>query len=515
MAGPILIVGFSPNDKVPGAYGEVVYGVSGQSAASVPLLCLLVGLKITAGNLTPDTEIRQFFSKTDADTMWGKAAEGAWMAYDAIDAAPAAPLYGCAPTAAGGAVQGTATITIAGSWSTSGQIIYRVAGKPVPVTINANDTPTTAAQSIVSAIQGALQGRLPVTAANVAGVVTATAVTGGIRSNQILIFQDTSGAPAGLTSTLAGGTAVTGGGVPLSTGSGQETYTNLLSTLLTSQFDRIALAANDTVSAGAWKTQIDSQAAAPINILQHVVMASNSTYSTAQTLAGSSNLNDPRFQVLWCLNAETGPWRIAAAFAAMRTVAETADPDAAYNNTVIPTMAPMSQKADWPSHAQLVTALNNGVTPITSNGSQSYVVRSVTTKSTTGGNPDYSTSDTGQASVPDFVFKDLRLYWTSVFAPANPRVQDDPLPQQRNPPSGVAYPLLWTAQVNKKLNDYSLGNLAGGTGTGAVVPPITLQPLAGDVTSSYDPIGKRIMSAITVRPAPNNAQAGISVRQAS
>lgn len=576
----VIIAGFGSNDRVPGAYGEVLYGTSGQTAASLPLLCLLVGLALSAGTIAVDTQVQQVFSKQDMDTYAGAGGELAWMGYDAIDAAPSTPIYIASPKAAGGAVAATGGLMVAGTWTIAGQLVLRVGGKAIPLPVASTDTPTTFATNAVLVINGALQGRCPVTATSTAGLVTLTWKTPGARGNQAELALDTTSMPSGMTASVTGfawvtataypvnsyvvptvangfyykATAITGtgtsgasqptwpttigttvvdnsgpnqitwtcwgaietGGIPqLGGGSGTETYTNLLSTLLTSQFDRIGLAANDSTSLAAWKTQIDSQAAAPVNILQHVICASNGSYSSAQSIASSATLNDQRFQVLWCLNAETHPSRIAGAFAATRAQSEQADPDAAYNNFTLPTVAPMTQKADWPSHAQLVTALNNGVTPLSSNGGQTFVIRSITTHSTTGGNADYSTLDTGQASVPDFVLKDLRLYWVSVFAVQNPRVQDDPAPGQRNPPSGVAYPALWTSNVNKKLSDYSIGNLTGATGTGSQVPPIILAPQPGDVTSNFDNVAKRIMTAATVRPAPNDCQVGISVRQAA
>lgn len=572
-----VIASFSPQDKVPGAYGEVQYGTSGQSAATLPLFLLLVGIA-SGGNLAVDNEIRQVYSKADVDVAALAGGELAWMGYDAIDTASSVPTFLAAPKEAGGAVAGNATLLAAGTPGGTGYVTLRAGGKSLTLPVQSTDTATTFAATAALLVKGALNGRFPITATSVAGALTLTWKSKGTRGNQAVIFLDTTNAPSGFTCTLTGnvwstatafalnayahptaantngfyykataiagtgttdpaveptwpttvgttvvdnsgvnqitwtcwGQIVTGGGVTLGGGSGLETYTNLLSTLATSQYDRVALACNDSVSLGVWKTQIDSQVLAPQNILQMIGCTLNGTLTAANT-AASTTLNDQVFQVGWCLNSETHPSRIAASLMALRAQGEAVDPCAAYNYTTLPTVAPMSQKPDWPSHAQLVSALNNGVTPITSTGDgTAKIVRSITSHCLLSGNADYSTLDTSQASVPQFVLKDLKLYWTTVVAPANPRVQDDPTLQQRNPPTGVMFPRLWGSLVYAKLQLYALGVLSG---TSVTVPPILINVVPP--VANFDNAGKRIMISATVTPAYNNAQCGISIRQAA
>src|SRR5580704_18148151 len=100
MAGDLIFGSFSPSDKVPGAYGAVQAGVSGQSAASLPVLCLLVGLKLSAGTMSPDTQVVQVFEPTDCDTYAGAGGELASMGYDALSTAPNTPVFLASPTPA-------------------------------------------------------------------------------------------------------------------------------------------------------------------------------------------------------------------------------------------------------------------------------------------------------------------------------------------------------------------------------------------------------------------------------
>jgi hypothetical protein len=442
---------------------------------------------------------------------------------------------------------------------------------------------STVATNIAAAIAGYNGGRLPCTATAVAGVVTVTCRTAGVRGMQHIVFVDNTQIPSGLTATwyttaavstaytsgqtvvpvaatgyyykctTAGtsgataptwpttiGSTVTDGtavwtcwgvtvtstsnviGIGLGNATGLETYTNLLGTIVNTQYNRIALAANDSTSLGLWVTQITQQAAAPFDLLQHVVTASNGTLTAATTIA-QTNLNNARFQHLWALNCETHPSRIAAAMAAQRALSEQQDPDAAYNNFPLLTVAPQSQSPDWPTLSTKISALNNSVTVMSTNRGDNFmnVVRSITTLSLTGGSPNYATFDTGQASVPDFVLTDWRLYYNSFLAPNNPRVQDNPniSAGEKEPPAGVLYPQRVQNIFFSRLVDYSRGILgpssATPNSTGGSVAPIVDAPQVGDVQAVYDNVAKRIMVTANVRVKANDAQLGISVRQAA
>jgi phage tail sheath gpL-like len=567
----IIIAGFSPNNRVPGAFGEVLYGTSGQNAASQPLALLLVGQAGSSGTLTPDTEARQVFSKTDVDAACAKGTELACMAYDVLDEPESSgiPLFIISPTTPSGTA-GTATCLISGTWTTGGQMILRIDGFPVTVDIQATDTPTTVATALAALINGANQGRLPITGAQTSGAVALSSVTANARANQHIVFLDTRSAPSGFAATITGnvwltltayvttqyvvpvtangfyykcttagttgagqptwpttvGTTVSDGsavwtcwgkivatgattGVQLGGGAGLESYTNLLSAIKNRQFDTISLAANDATSLAAWKTQLVNQAAPPPNLLQQAIFATNGTLTAAQSLS-QTTVNNELFQQLWQLNGETHPSRVAAAFGALRTAAEQSDPDAAYNFKALNTVVAQSQSVDWPDPTStLISALNTGVSAITNNGDGvARIARSITTKCLTGGAPDYSTLDTGQSRTPQFILKDLKFQWAP-FAVQNPRVQQEPLPNEKRPPSGVAYPSLWGSIVKAKMIDYSNGILSGATAT---VAPIVINVV--DPITTFDPVAKRIMLAQEVTVAPNNAQVGVSVRAA-
>lgn len=527
MPSLIIIPGLTNATKRPGFFGQVVNPAGRSSASSAQLILLLIGNKISAGSMTPDTQPVQIFSADDADTLAGAGSELACMAYGiggtgsaggVVGGALAVPnvaIYIAAMAEAGGGTASTATITIAGSWTAGGSLIYRISGIPVVTNTAVGDSVTNVAENIVLAVNG--NARLPVTATNLAGVVTLLTKNVGVRTKWHSIYQDTRQMAAGMTSTLTGGTAMTGGGKHFTGGAGSDSPANLQAIILAQQFDRIVQACGDntldTTHAASWKIQLNAQAAPTSGILQQMILASNDTLANAAAIA-KTTLNDTRFQMLWGLNVETHPYVIASTFGATRTAAETLDPDAYYDAAVAPNtmpgVAPQTQGADRANAITQETALAEGVTPLlTFPDGTVRICRSIQTHCLNGANPDFRVLDTSGTTVPDYVLKAIELIWTTDFLPNNPRVQDNPAAETKTPTAGIAYPDLWSATVFSLLQD-----LAQGIGLPTGLPILDQnETLAHPPTSQY--VGgptPHIMSAADIVPAANQHQIGQSVR---
>jgi hypothetical protein len=272
----------------------------------------------------------------------------------------------------------------------------------------------------------------------------------------------------------------------------------------TLQYDRIAPAQNDAVNAEAWATFANAQAQPLVGITEHLIFAENGTFSSAVTLA-QTDLNAERAQLLWQNDGETYPAFVNATFGAIRTSTEQGDPDASYDNLILPGVAPQSQRTDWPNINTQIAALNSGVTPISTTATgKAEIIRSITTHSQDiFGNPQYTTLDTSEAVVPDYCRLVLKLLYLTVVKPANPRTGPDPAPTQRPLPAGFMTPLLWTQQATGAMK--ALENAS---------PPILLpgSTAANPIVSEWDEAGQRVMSINPVVPCPNNHQVGVSVR---
>jgi len=106
----------------------------------------------------------------------------------------------------GGATQATSTLTFAGTPTATGTFTLYVGSKKFAYTVNVttSDTPTSVATSMAALINA--DSKVQVTAGSAAGVVTLTAVNGGLEGNFIGVRAD--GEVAGMTQTL---TAMAGG----------------------------------------------------------------------------------------------------------------------------------------------------------------------------------------------------------------------------------------------------------------------------------------------------------------
>lgn len=504
-ASPATIVAFASTDKVPGFVGEVVYGTGAVSASALPTNLLLVGYKLDAGIAVADQDVVDIRSSDDADLWFGAGSELARMCYKAL-LTPGVTLKAQAVSTPASPTAATATITIAGTWSVGGSWSYRIDGEIVTGGISTTDTPTAVAAGIVEAITN--RPRLSVTAApGAAGVVTLTRKNPGDRGNLGTLFQDKSKLPTGLTSTLAGGTAMPGGGVHFTGGAGVEAPALSIANLHAGQYDYVALATNTTgtiTPAGFWQEAIQSKTSPLEGRPSFVLIGFTGTLAAATTLT-TTGINDAMWQLLWMANGEVMPGELAASFGAERQTKEHVDPAAGYDGTIVRGIAPHSFRGDSPSRSTQLSALNAGITPLVSTpDGKVAVVRSITTRCRTNGLPDYRTLDTSEAVVPQFIRKDVGLLWETSFRQANPRVSDDAVGGAKRP-AGVATPSLWNAYVTNLLKGHEAG--FGGA------PPIIIDVDQNLPTSGYDPVARRIMTLLPVVVAPTQHQIGVSIRQ--
>lgn len=206
----ILIPGFTPDDKVPGVVAINKWGAGRQSIGAIPLVLTLYGNMTSDGTASPNERV--FCSSVEeADSLVGARSELGRMAHAALDV-PGVTLYLCPVEEATGAAAAVATISIGGSWSTSGEITLQLDEEVIRVAVAASHSPTTFGDALEAAIDNAQGGRLFCTASNSAGVVTLTVASKGVRGNQHIVFLDSSKKPAGMTISINRVSAITRGG---------------------------------------------------------------------------------------------------------------------------------------------------------------------------------------------------------------------------------------------------------------------------------------------------------------
>ena len=498
----INIVGFSSAFKVPGFWAETVFRAGGISLASIPIRLLVSGTQLSTGTATADQDIVEIISLDDSDAYHGAGSEINLMCQAALRV-PGVRLYAAANAEAGGAVAAAATITIGGSWTTSGEWAYRLNGVRYTGATASTDTIQIVATAIAAAFNS--DAHSPATAAVGAGpgyVVTLTMKSKGARGNDYVLWQEKGRLASGMTSVMAGGSDVSGTtnqAIKFASGSGTDTVTTLLTKLLPGLYDRNAVAQNDATAMVAWRNQARVKAGVLEGRLEHIVAATNAASGTATSLAGTS-INDERVQLWWQLNSERHPSQHAAVMGATRVAAEQDDPSAYYDGQPLVGAAPQAFASDVPTTATQSSMLDNGVTPLTTVNGEVQVVRSIVTHCLNGASPDYRCLDTYQAVIPDYVRNAIGLYWTTVYKVGNPKVNSDPDPSQRDRPAGVATPKRWNQAVYGLLKGFETNLWITDVDDNLPV-------------SEFNTAARRIMSIIPVIPSFANHQTGISVRQ--
>lgn len=492
---PIVIVGLTADDKVPGAYGETLFGQGKLSIGAQPNKILVVGNMLGAG-ATPDVDVLNAIDEADIATKWDARSELAAMARAALEN-PGVLLYGAAVTVAGSSA--TLILTLVGTATAAGEIGLRFGGRTFRTAIADGDTITVIGDNIEADVNA--DPDLYCTAANAVGVVTFTVASTGIRGNEHLAALTIADLPAGITASFTSGTAASLGRAFFDSGAGTDDVTAMLLVLFPGVWDYQAWAEADAVNADLVVEQANTKAGPLEGRLEFVGFASNGDLASAITLA--QGLNEQRAAWMWLENSEWHPSRLAANVMGVRSTVEPIQPNTNWDGRILVGPQPQADDAEIPAHATLKSALNNSVTPLTTTPSADVaIVRGITTHSLNGADPDYRTLDWAEATVPDRVRKELIADWTTEFVIANPWVGPNPPADAPIPPVGVATPDIWNSRVQGNLQVWATSDFNWLTEVETHLPE-----------SEFDSDAQRIMTAVPVKVLAQQHQIGISVRQ--
>lgn len=497
MATQIIIVnGFSPGNKVPGAKGMNIWAAGRSSSSLYRKIVLIVGLMGSTGATATANTIYDIYQDSDAD-KFGSRGELARM-IKKCNLNDGVRIKAVAVTPGGSAVAATATIIVSGTWAAAWTAYFRVGGEAFSALIGASMTITQAHAAIAAAITNT--PNIPVTATSSVTSVVLTIDTPGVRGNQYVLAQNQTEMPSTAGCALAGGSALTGGAVPFASGSVLETYTSLLATIATAQYDRIALACNDATSLGVWKTHLNSQAAAGIGNLEEAIYATSGLLAAAQSLT-QSTLNEPLFQALWHLNSETHPSEIAASHMGRRAVTEESNPSPRYMNTRVLGVAPQAYRDDWAIESVRDAALNSGVTPLWTQEDGTVVVnRGITTYCKLGSGQDDRCLDLNHVVMGQYARQRYSAIWNEDVGPNYIYVSDNPGPDDPDVPTGTITPDLW--------NNFVRAEQLVWEGNGWIVNAAANKPV-----TVYDASGRRLMMNAPQVARPLNYQLGFNVIQ--
>lgn len=400
----VVLTGLASNDPLPGDYIEINFAQGPASGANVQRPVLLMGNKLAAGSATVDTVLygpdtpTPCTNEADVIALFGRGSELHRMYKRFVAVNKVTAVYMIAVTASAGTAA-TGTIVVTGTATSNGAIRVFVGDEFVDAPVASGDLQNAIATNVAAYINKMVDW--PVTAAANTNTVTLTARTAGPRGNAIRYMAQT---------ILLSGTTITAtADGALSGGATEDSNTTALTTIAAKFFYYIATAALDTTQIGALCAQVDSQAAPTTGLRQRVIAGSVDTNTNAQTIAIARNL--ARAEMIWSYKSPWTPAELAANAAAVYSLMELGDnPETNFaffgedprTQALWKVPAPRDVTAH-PTRAQLVSCLNNGVTPIAVRATgRTYLVKRVTTRSLLGAQNDYRIRDSHKVTVCDY-----------------------------------------------------------------------------------------------------------------
>lgn len=417
------------SNKRPGTYTRVSFGVGQRTSGGGARYLLLFGNKTVGGSAVVGQE-HEVYSEDESRVVHGARSELFWMVSAAIAAYPGVALK-CIAIAESAGAAATGTIVIgSGPASAGGAVGVSVQGDEIEVPFNTGDSATAVGQAVADAING--KPDWPVTAANVTGTVTVTAAQKGARGNFTAVrARLLSG--AGITITPPSGGYLTSGGAS------DDPQTALDASLSTNRRYLVAPYA-DATQLTKFRTHVQGEDEPEIGHRKRVIAASLDTLANTTTLA--TGLNEPRVHLPWLEKSDYPPSMLAAAFAARLAARESVKASYNFDGEILPGVKPQYLASSRPLNAQIVAALNNGITPLlTQDDGTVSICRAITTKSRdASSNADYRVLDISKVAVPDEIADRWELACADRFQGMDAS-QDDP--DGKPPPPGVLTPTLW------------------------------------------------------------------------
>jgi phage tail sheath gpL-like len=377
--------------RKPGKYFEFNTALAVRTLPANAQKVLLIGQRMAAGTVLAGV-ITDVFNDADAGKYFGYGSQLHMMASAAITTYPYIALQAIALDDAGGGIAATGTMTITGSATAAGAVAVNVANDQVTVAVANADTPTIIATAIVAAITAA--SYIPVTAANVAGVITFTSKNKGTLGNQIK-----------LSAAITGATGVTAPVVPMASGATDPVLTAALAAIYTAGHTIIACALNDTASLQALRNHLDN-VSGPME-QRGAVGTAGHVGTLAQSTTVAASINSGRVTEGLVPSTLSLPFEVAAAYAAL--LASEEDPARPLNTLAIKGIGviPLANRL---SRVEQENALANGVTPFeVGPGDKVQVVRAVSTYTLDANSiPDISLLDITTIRTLDYVRKAMR-----------------------------------------------------------------------------------------------------------
>lgn len=305
--------------RVPFVTAEIDASQASQGPSILAYTALMLVQRTSAGSGVADT-LYPITSVEDAITICGRGSIGHRMAIGWFASNKSTPLVIGVLDDDGGGVVATGTTTVTGTATEDGTIALYLGGVRVTVAVTSGDDETAVADAISAAIIANLD--LPITSANVAGVVTHTFRHAGEVGNSYDVRDshlDTDSVPAGITLVhVAVGSVVAGTTNPV--------LTTLIAALGDTWYQILAHPFTDATSLTAIEGEL-SDRFGPMRMIDGVAITSAAdSHANLTTLGNTRNSQHSAIVAQAGANPLTPPMEFAAEAAALAAYYGAIDP---------------------------------------------------------------------------------------------------------------------------------------------------------------------------------------------
>lgn len=372
--------------RVPGHYIEFSSSRALQGLSVLPNRAIIFAPRLTTGTAAAGVPF-QITSGTAGLLGFGRGSIGSLMAQAFVAANPSTELWGIGIADAGGGIAATGTLTVTGTATAAGTLALYVGGISVPVAVAVGDTATVVGASILAAL--ALI-EAPVSAANLAGVVTFTALNKGTPGNDIdirLNYNLGEAIPAGLTAVI----------VAMASGATDGSISGAITAIGGTQYNTICSAYRASASLSLIEAELLTRWG-PMQQIEGIVFAAtggpNSTDATTGAMATYGLARNSFNSCVMGIGSSPTPTFIWAAVVGAVSAAEYAiDPFRPFNTLLLPGVLPPA-KNSLIIRADRNTLLFDGISTYTVDKSGACLCdRLITTYQTTNGFADASYLD--------------------------------------------------------------------------------------------------------------------------
>lgn len=454
----IVLPGLTANDPTPGSYIQVGFAQGASAGASAARDILVIARKSSAGSATVDsmvygpTTTPALVTEADAVSLFGAGSPAHRMWRRIVKVNPSARVSVICPADVPGAAA-TGTITFSGTATSAGSLKVFVDEESFEISVAKDATAASIAAALVPVINA--KTSLAVSASASGATVTLTDKVKGEQAH----FSRYNAMLFGVTGLTVTPTAIT----PLSGGDTTDvSYANVLATIKPFKFYYIvseqSAAAGVNSSLAALVAQVDEMAL-PINGLRQRVFCGSSD-SLAYTTTVSKSTNHARAEIVWLPESDRRPEELAATAVGVYSFEEAqTEPRCNFNGYGADSLtskmwdvkAPRSGRAL--TRAEIVTALNNGVSPIGVGArGATYLVARITSYSQNGILADYRIRPAHKVTLADFFADDWDAIVSQQFT--GKKIGNDPVQGQRTPGPDVVTPTIFRSALIGLLRRY-------------------------------------------------------------